>query len=197
VFFADQVLLAQLAYPGMVFRHLLQLAVAHAVDAAVTHVGRDDVVAGKHDGHDGCAHVLEGRVRVAAPVDFFVGGLDALAEQLCVFALVLTIAGTALERLGDGFNGDIGGDLTSKVTAHAVSHNAQTSLLDDYAGVLVVLALQTDICSRDHLHDHDAAFKTGIRLGHRQLNPPSTAGLQKFSDKPTKLPATRQVSISP
>ncbi|MCC6464084.1 MAG: hypothetical protein IT463_01945 [Planctomycetes bacterium] len=57
------------------------------------------------------------------------------------------------------------------MAAHAVGNDAKPRFLEDCARIFIILALQADICGRQHSNDHDAALEPGIGVRHPVRTP--------------------------
>ena len=107
-----------------------------------------------HGGRDGGAHPGQRGVALRRLVDALAGALDRLAQHLAERALLqrrrggeqlgLGLARHAHPRL-DGLDGEPRGSTATGVTAHPVRHDEEPQVLVDEVGVLVVVALPTDI----------------------------------------------------
>jgi len=142
---------------GVVLREQGDVAVAHPVAARVADVGdvRAARLGGHQHAHHGGAHAPAVGVAHALLVDGAVGHLHARDEPVFLVAEARVVVegpggvlpGRAVEEGPDRLRGEARRDVAGEVAPHAVGHEEEPVPLQQDEAVLVVLAVEPDICA--------------------------------------------------
>ncbi len=130
---------------GVIACDLEKRLIAQEIESAISDVCDVGLIFDHQNSDDGGAHLFEFFLGFGGAMDGEVGGLDGFAQHSPRLPSDLVMGG--FDGACDRFDGELAGDISALVTAHAIADSAQKSVWDveDGKSILVAFASDADV----------------------------------------------------